>query len=78
VVFCFANRQGWRFFSLARSASNKRCASLRSMGFSFPRFHRLIASKADTLKERLGCDRVRFSVDVEEGHVSFKAKAEDE
>jgi hypothetical protein len=36
----------------------------------------LIASKADGLKERLGCERVRFSVDVEGGHVSFKAKAE--
>jgi hypothetical protein len=43
--------------------------------FSFPRFHRLIASHADTLKERLGCDRVCFSVDVEGGHVSFKARA---
>ena len=46
--------------------------------FSFPRFHRLIASKADGLKERLGCERVRFSVDVEGGHVSFKAKADNE
>ena len=44
--------------------------------FSFPRFHRLIASKADSLKEKLGCERVAFSVDVEGGHVSFKAKAE--
>ena len=44
--------------------------------FSFPRFHRLIASKADSLKEKLGCQRVCFSVDVEGGHVSFKAKAE--
>lgn len=43
---------------------------------SFPRFHRLIASKADGLKARLGCDRVRFSVAVEEGHVSFKARAD--
>lgn len=43
---------------------------------SFPRFHRLIASKAESLKEKLGCQRVRFSVDVEGGHVSFKAKAE--
>jgi hypothetical protein len=42
---------------------------------SFPRFHRLIASKADSLKERLGCERVSFSVAVEEGRVSFKAKA---
>lgn len=44
--------------------------------FSFPRFHRLIASQADGLKERLGCQRVSFSIDVEGGHVSFKAKAE--
>jgi len=43
---------------------------------SFPKFHRLIASKADGLKEKLGCDRVRFSVSVENGHVSFKARAE--
>jgi hypothetical protein len=41
---------------------------------SFPKFHRLIASKADGLKEQLGCDRVRFSVAVEDGHVSFKAR----
>ncbi len=44
--------------------------------FSFPRFHRLIASKADSLKERLGCESVCFSVDVEGGHVSLKAKGE--
>ncbi|HEY6803843.1 MAG TPA: MXAN_5187 C-terminal domain-containing protein [Pyrinomonadaceae bacterium] len=43
---------------------------------SFPRFHSLIASKADGLKERLGCERVKFSVAIEDGHVSFKAKAE--
>ncbi len=44
---------------------------------SFPKFHRLLASKADGLKQQLGCDRVRFSVAVEGGHVSFKARAED-
>ena len=44
--------------------------------FSFPRFHRLIASQADGLKERLGCERVCFSIDVEGGHVSFKARGE--
>ncbi len=44
--------------------------------FSFPRFHRLIASRADGLKERLGCDRVSFSIDVEGGRVSFKARGE--
>jgi hypothetical protein len=44
---------------------------------SFPKFHRLVASKADALKNQRGCDRVRFSVAVEGGHVSFKARAED-
>lgn len=43
---------------------------------SFPRFHHLIATKTDNLKERLGCERVRFSIDVEGGRVSFKAKGE--
>lgn len=43
---------------------------------SFPKFHRLIASKADGIKQQRGCERVRFSVSVENGHVSFKAKAE--
>ena len=45
-------------------------------GFSFPKFHRLVAQKADGLKEKSGCKRVRFSVAVEDGHVSFKAKAD--
>ena len=45
-------------------------------GFSFPKFHRLVAQKADGLKEKSGCKRVRFSVVVEDGHVSFKAKAD--
>jgi hypothetical protein len=45
-------------------------------GLSFPQFHRLVASKSDGLKERHGCERVRFSVAVEDGHVSFKAKAD--
>ncbi|HKU76334.1 MAG TPA: MXAN_5187 C-terminal domain-containing protein [Pyrinomonadaceae bacterium] len=43
---------------------------------SFPKFHRLIASKADGLKEKLGCEQVRFSVAIENGHVSFKARGE--
>jgi hypothetical protein len=56
--------------------AKRRCGE-STAGFSFPRFHRLIASKADALKERMGCDRVLFSVDIEDGHVSFKAKADD-
>jgi hypothetical protein len=55
--------------------AKRRCGEPTS-DFSFPRFHRLIASKADGLKERFGCDRVRFSVEVEGGHVSFKAKGD--
>jgi len=43
---------------------------------SFPKFHRLIASKADGVKQKHGCNRVRFSVSVENGHVSFKARGE--
>ena len=43
---------------------------------SFTQFHRLIAAKTDTLKQRLGCDSVRYSVCLEDGRVSFKAKAE--
>ena len=43
---------------------------------SFPKFHRLIASKTDGIKRQKGCERVRFSVVVEDGHVSFKAGAE--
>lgn len=43
---------------------------------SFARFHSLIASKADALKERFSCERVRFSVAVENGHVSFKVRAD--
>ncbi|HJP95446.1 MAG TPA: MXAN_5187 C-terminal domain-containing protein [Pyrinomonadaceae bacterium] len=41
---------------------------------SFPKFHRLIASKADGIKEQLGCERVQFSVAIEDGHVSFKVR----
>ena len=48
-----------------------------TLGFSLPAFHQLIAKRADSLKEKMGCERVCFSVNVEEGHVSFKAKAED-
>src|SRR2546423_1632679 len=44
--------------------------------FSFAQFHRMIAAKTDALKERLGCERVRYSVYLEDGRVSFKAKAE--
>ena len=54
----------------------KRLCGEPTEDLSFPKFHRLIASKADGLKEKLGCDRVHFSVSVENGHVSFKARAD--
>jgi hypothetical protein len=43
---------------------------------SFSRFHRMVAEKSEALKGRAGCERVHFSVDVKDGRVSFKAKAE--
>jgi len=54
--------------------AKKRCGESTD-DLSFPRFHHLIARKTDNLKEHLGCERVLFSVDVKDGHVSFKAKA---
>ena len=42
---------------------------------SFARFHRMITEKSEALKSRAGCERVQFSVAVEGGRVSFKAKA---
>lgn len=44
--------------------------------FSLAKFQKMIASKTDALKERLGCERVRYSVYTEGGRVSFKAKAD--
>ena len=43
---------------------------------SFSKFHRLITEKTNSLKERLGSNRVVFSVDVENGHVTFKASGD--
>jgi hypothetical protein len=54
----------------------KRSCGEPTEDLSFPKFHRLIASKTDGLKQQFGCERVRFSVAVEGGHVSFKAGAD--
>ena len=54
----------------------KRLCGEPTEDLSFPKFHRLIASKADGVKQKNGCERVRFSVSVENGHVSFKARGE--
>jgi hypothetical protein len=45
-------------------------------GLSFASFHRLVMERSEALKEKTGAQRVTFSVDVEDGHVSFKAKAD--
>ena len=55
--------------------AKQRCGEATE-SFSFPKFHRLVAQKADGLKEKTGCERVRFSVAIEDGHVSFTAKAD--
>jgi hypothetical protein len=54
----------------------KRSCGETTRDLSFAKFHRLILERTETLKEKIGSDRVTFSVDVEGGHVSFKAKAE--
>ncbi len=43
---------------------------------SFAKFHRLIMDRTETMKEKIGSERVVFSVDVDAGHVTFKAKAD--
>lgn len=54
----------------------KRQCGERVDDFTFAQFHRMIAQKTETLKERLGCERVRYSVGLEGGRVQFKAKAD--
>jgi hypothetical protein len=44
--------------------------------FSLAKFQDAIASKTDAIKERLGCERVRYSIYTEGGRVAFKAKAD--
>ncbi len=56
----------------------KRRCNQTTDDLSFPRFHHLIASKTENLKEQLNCERVRFSVDVEGGRINFKAKADND
>lgn len=56
-------------------AAKKKCGEPTD-DLSFPRFHHLVATKTAALKERTGCDQVRFSISIEEGRVSFKAKAD--
>lgn len=54
----------------------KRACGEGAQDLSFAKFHRLVVERTEAMKEKIGSDRVVFSVDVEGGHVSFKAKAE--
>ena len=54
----------------------KRSCGEATRDLSFAKFHRLVLERTEALKENLGSDKVTFSVDVENGHVSFKAKVD--
>jgi hypothetical protein len=54
----------------------KRSCGEATRDLSFATFHRLIVEHTDSLKEKMGSERVVFSIDVDNGHVSFKAKGE--
>lgn len=54
----------------------KRSCGEATRDLSFAKFHRLVVERTESLKEKMGSDRVVFSVEVEDGHVSFKAKSD--
>jgi hypothetical protein len=54
----------------------KRSCGEPTRDLSFAKFHRLVMERTEALKDKLGSDRVVFSVDVQDGHVSFKAKVD--
>ena len=54
----------------------KRACGEAGQDLSFAKFHRLVVERTEALKEKVGNERMVFSVDVEGGHVSFKAKPE--
>jgi hypothetical protein len=54
----------------------KRSCGEATHDLSFARFHRLVMERTEAMKEKIGNASVVFSVDVEAGHVSFKAKAD--
>jgi len=53
----------------------KRSCGEATRDLSFAKFHRLIVERTDSLNGPDKSDRVAFSIDVEGGRVSFKAKA---
>ncbi|HBB95811.1 MAG TPA: hypothetical protein DC054_10505 [Blastocatellia bacterium] len=54
----------------------KRSCGEGARDLTFSKFHRLVMERTNALKEQFGSDRVTFSVDVDNGHVSFKAKVD--
>lgn len=54
----------------------KRSCGEATRDLSFATFHRLIVEHTENLKDKIGSERVVFSIDVDNGHVSFKAKGE--
>lgn len=54
----------------------KRKCGERVEDFSFEHFQRMLVQKTEALKEKLGCERVQYSVKLEGGRVQFKAKAD--
>ena len=54
----------------------KRSCGEGARDLTFSKFHRIVLERTNALKEQYGSDRVTFSVDVDNGHVSFKAKVD--
>ncbi|HMJ26575.1 MAG TPA: MXAN_5187 C-terminal domain-containing protein [Pyrinomonadaceae bacterium] len=54
----------------------KRSCGETTRDLSFAKFHRLMMERTENLKSQIGTKGVVFSIDVEGGHVSFKAKGE--
>lgn len=53
----------------------KRHCGESSDELTFARFHRIVAEQSESLKQRLNCERIRFSIHINEGRVNFKAEA---
>ena len=54
----------------------KRSCGETTRDLSFSKFHRLMMERTENLKSQIGTKGVVFSIDVEGGHVSFKAKGD--
>ena len=55
--------------------AKRRCGE-PSDELTFARFHRIVAEQSEVIKQRLNCERIRFSVQINEGRVNFNAEAE--